>query len=98
MAVCEDCEREMTTADSCVVEHLLIRGRVFRRRPHVRECSCCESRCGDCNVTTGAWHHLGCDMERCPSCGGQLLSCSCGDTEDEEHSCVHPLIPRDRQS
>jgi hypothetical protein len=36
--------------------------------------------CGDCGVREGRLHILGCDMEVCPFCGGQLLSCEC-DTE-----------------
>ena len=41
-------------------------------------------RCGDCGVKQGGWHHLGCDIEECPRCGWQLLSCSCwfADSED----------------
>jgi hypothetical protein len=34
-------------------------------------------RCVDCGVEKGAWHHLGCDMEECPRCGWQLISCGC---------------------
>ena len=34
-------------------------------------------RCHDCNVQLAAKHHPGCDMERCPKCGGQLISCGC---------------------
>jgi len=35
------------------------------------------SRCHDCNAKEGQYHELGCDMERCPFCGGQLISCDC---------------------
>jgi hypothetical protein len=31
----------------------------------------------DCAAKEGQLHRLGCDMERCPFCGGQLISCKC---------------------
>jgi hypothetical protein len=40
-------------------------------------------RCHDCNAKRGEYHHPGCDMERCPRCHGQLISCGCLDDESE---------------
>jgi hypothetical protein len=33
--------------------------------------------CHDCGVSEGEFHKQGCDMERCPFCGYQLISCDC---------------------
>jgi hypothetical protein len=33
--------------------------------------------CHDCLVENGHYHVLGCDVEECPSCAGQLISCGC---------------------
>ena len=41
-------------------------------------------RCHDCNIAPGGFHHPGCCLERCPKCGGQLISCGCLDDEEEE--------------
>lgn len=34
-------------------------------------------KCGDCGATKGKLHKLGCDIERCPNCKGQLATCNC---------------------
>lgn len=33
--------------------------------------------CHDCGAAEGMIHELGCDMEECPFCGGQLIGCEC---------------------
>lgn len=38
-----------------------------------------DKKCHDCGINNDgkSMHHFGCDMEECPACGGQLLSCDC---------------------
>ena len=36
-----------------------------------------EKKCHDCNCEEGEIHEYGCDMERCPFCGNQLIGCHC---------------------
>jgi len=35
------------------------------------------NNCHDCGAKPGEYHKSGCDVERCPFCGRQLISCSC---------------------
>lgn len=83
MAICSWCEREMKTADSCIVSELHLHGKPIPMTPYGRELVWERPpRCGDCGVHLGGLHHLGCDVQRCPICSGQMLSCGCRFDED----------------
>ena len=38
--------------------------------------------CHDCRVVKGEFHVPGCDVEECPVCGGQLITCDCAFAEE----------------
>ena len=40
--------------------------------------------CHDCRVLMGEFHVPSCDVEECPVCGGQLISCDCVFEEREQ--------------
>jgi hypothetical protein len=90
MAVCSWCEREMTTAPSCTATVLHREGFPIRMIPWGKERGWRgRGRCGDCGVNPRGFHHLGCDVQRCPLCEGQMISCGCrfdedGPDDDEE--------------
>lgn len=81
MAICTWCNNEMTTGASCTVEAVHLRGTRLEVAPH-RPPGRATRRCGDCGVKPGGFHHPGCDLQRCPRCAGQFISCGCRFDED----------------
>lgn len=62
-------------------ENYLIRGQLFRPIFFGEEDFWDfedDDTCGDCGCHLGEQHLPNCDIERCPRCGGQMLSCDCG--------------------
>ena len=86
MARCDVCGREMLKARGCIGTQIIINRKRYDRirmgAPKDFYRAIPDGRCGDCGALKGGLHHWGCDCERCPVCGGQLISCSCGDKEE----------------
>lgn len=83
MAVCKWCEEEMTAGGSCSVAELHRQGeRVAMVRFGDERAEMGTPSCGDCGVRRGGLHHLGCDLQRCPVCRCQMMSCGCRFDED----------------
>jgi hypothetical protein len=61
--------------------HCLIDGAKFARvrfGEEVEDWGSSKGPCHDCGATPGQFHVDGCDVERCPKCGGQFFGCECG--------------------
>lgn len=82
MAVCRYCCREMTHTSGCDESVLHRGGQPAPRVPYGVEWPDPSLRCGDCGVVRGEYHHPGCDVERCATCGHQAIMCYCRYDED----------------
>jgi hypothetical protein len=83
MSVCSLCNLEMREKVSCVSTSVLTNSGVCVpiRYGEERRFKMKSANCGDCGAPRGGFHHRGCDLERCPRCSGQLISCGCDETD-----------------
>ena len=74
----------MTTANSCTVDAFHVEGCPIEMIAYGSEPGggAFRLRCGDCGVARGGHHHPGCDVQRCPLCRGQMMTCDCRFDED----------------
>jgi len=78
---CEDCKQPMDPGVGCTLTHVAktedgeMVKRLFCGEGDDWGADCPGGVCGDCNAGPGKPHHAGCDIERCPNCGGQMLMC-----------------------
>ena len=77
---CYECGKITNEGVSCN-SFFIHDGNRYNRIPYIDENA---HSCHDCNIYPNQFHHAGCDMERCPICGSQLIGCECFDHEEEE--------------
>lgn len=82
MAECKWCKKDMNKVDSCTGNTSVDYPDGKKMKPSLEHFEEPDGRCHDCNVKHGQPHHPGCDVERCPRCSGQLISCGCLDKGD----------------
>ena len=96
MAVCRNCHEEMKEHRSCCWPVVIIKRKSYPRLRYGKETrygtrlpdywTAYGENCPDCSVVLGGLHHVGCDWEQCPRCGGQFIGCDCGWRQFREES------------
>ena len=85
MARCQYCNKEMNDpkTESCIKMMVEFPDGTPQMEPDTSYYDINE-RCHDCGIVNkpGNYHHPGCDIERCPRCEGQLISCGCLDDSE----------------
>ena len=93
MVICELCEQEKEKVYSCMK-------RLKEQIPFGNETqlSLVPHNCQECSVGMGGFHHLGCSVEQCSKCHGQLLFCLCEGGEEYRKLTAHVWYTRIRRT
>ena len=74
--ICQRCNRDMQTVDSCIEDadeyNDGLKLTPLKFYPQDKS-----ERCHDCNIGFGGYHHIRCDVEDCPRCHRQFITCNC---------------------
>ena len=88
MVLCAICSQEMLDRVSCSPDPMVLRNGLYepirwtgtgryRSRGAITPCP-------DCRSPYGGVHHHGCDMEPCPACHRQAITCGCQDPDEDD--------------
>ena len=86
MSICKFCGQDKEIIDSCISVPIKIKDVVYYPTPYgneirygleSRDYENFSSRCPECNVKIGKFHHIGCSLEQCPVCDLPINQCGC---------------------
>lgn len=91
-SVCHQMPKPTPENTPCPVSHVMLRGKKYEKLKWTEDWEECkepskvdsiiDNPCGDCGTSVGSYHHVGCDMERCPRCKEQFIGCGCAVSEE----------------
>jgi|SRR5215211_1064506 len=75
---CNQKKNKLEGDNGCSLKAVSLEGEMRPRIPYIKPYLPEEyNYCHDCGVTEFRYHHPGCDMERCPNCDQQFITCEC---------------------